>query len=114
MSVSVTMKRLSPKCSWTSGARCACGVDIDDGGQLIELQLDLLAEVFSLGACRRDAHRDGLADHADLVCSEGRIVGELESGQAARRAHRLHAGGRQIPGGEDAALQRRRIANRSN
>ena len=61
-------------------------VRIDEHRQLLEFDFDLLAEIFGLGAGRRDAHRDRLAHEAHLAVRERMPRGELVArhGGAAR------------------------------
>ena len=70
------------------GWRIARRNRIDDGRKLIEVELYASGKVFRLRACCRDAHGDGLADEADLVLRQRRIIGRLEAGQSELRLHR--------------------------
>ena len=60
---------------------------VDQNGQLVELDVDLLGQVFGLGARRRDAHRDRLADEAHLAVRQRMPLGELVAGHRGRRDH---------------------------
>ncbi len=51
---------------------CERGLGIDDRGQRVVLHDDGLGRVGSGGSCRRDDHRDRVADEADLVGRERR------------------------------------------
>src|SRR6516165_10192886 len=64
---------------------------IGDDGQFIEIDSDLCGKVFRLGAGLGDAHSDHLADITHLPCSEERLLGELEPGQAGDRPDRRYA-----------------------
>ena len=77
--------------------------------QRIEVELDLGGNVFRLGARRRHAHGDQLADVAHLAGRQHRLHRRLEARQRGVGADRRHAG--QVLGDEHALAQRRRNAD---
>ena len=94
-------KRLSPQCSCTSGAPGlrACSMSATTGSAS-RVELDLGGEVLGLGARRRDAHGDQLADVAHLARGEHRLQRRLEARQRGIGADGRHAG--QVLGDEHA------------
>ena len=96
---------------------------VDDGGQLLEVDLDQRRDVLGFRAGRRNAHRDELADLAHLVLREDvlrrrlealqRRVGDdrLDAGEVVDREDRvLVAGG--LADGADARVRDRRTHER--
>ena len=72
---------------------------VDDRRQFLVFDDDLRRDVFRLGARVGDAHRDQLADMADLVGDQRRLLRRLEAGQ---RRYRPDAGDAlQVLGGEN-------------
>ena len=66
------------------GAR---GESVDQNGQLVELDFHLLGQVFGFGSRRRNAHRNRLADEANLAVCQRMPLGELVSRHRGRRDH---------------------------
>ena len=91
-SVVEVRKRLSPQCSWTSGAPGRRrGQHVGNDGQRLEIDLDLGRHVLGLGARGRGAERDQLADVAHLAGGQYRLHGRLEARQRGVGADRRDA-----------------------
>ena len=71
---------------------------VDDGRQLLVFDGDFGGNVLRLRTRVGDAHGDQLADVADLVGDQGRLLRDLKAGQRRDRPDRAHAG--QIGGRE--------------
>ena len=103
-SMAVVRKRLSPQCSCTSGrAGLARLQHVDDRRQRLEIQLDLGGQVLCLGAGRRHAHGDELADVAHLARGQDRLHRGLEARQRGVGANRRNA--LEVLGDEHAVAQ---------
>ena len=74
------------------------GAHVDDGGQLLDLELDRLGGVAGLGQRLGDDGGDGVADVADLALGEDRVLRLLH--QLAEAVGDLPAAGDAADGGE--------------
>jgi hypothetical protein len=81
-----------------------------NGGQGLEIGVDLGGKVFSLGTRGRNAHGDQLADVADFAGGENGLNGRLEPGQRGVGPDRRDAV--QILSDEDAVADGRRNLDR--
>jgi hypothetical protein len=61
---------------------------IDHGRKLVEVEFYAAEEILGLRPRRRNAHGDGLADEADFVLRQRRIVRRLEARQSELRLDR--------------------------
>ena len=96
------MKRLLPQLSCRRLARLGHRRrGIDDRRQHLELDAHRSGEILGLGAGRRDAGGDALADIAHLLRGERRIARDLEARHLRDRPHLREP--RQIARGEDAS-----------
>ena len=64
---------------------------VDDGRQLLEVQLDLGRQVLGLRPAGGDAHGDQFADLANLVTGQRPLLARLVAGQGGDRDDRPHA-----------------------
>ncbi len=85
---------------------------IDHGVEHVVINRHRRGEVFRLGAARRDAGGDRLADIPHLVGRERRPGRRLDAGGMRHDADRLHP--RQVRGGKHAAFRLGRHKNRSD
>ena len=85
---------------------------VDDGGQLLELDLDQRRDVLGFRASRRDAHRDQLADLAHLALREHVLRRRLEALERRVGDDRSDAG--EIVDGEDRLLVTGGLAHRAD
>ena len=83
-----------------------CGEHVGDGRQFLEVERHRGRDVFRLRAGVGDAHRDDLADVADLVGRKQVLGGSLEALERRRGDDRIDAG--QILGGVNGAAVLRR------
>src|SRR6516164_3460318 len=90
-------------------ARSAGLAHVDDRGQLLVFEAHLRGDVLSLAPAVCDCKRDQLADLADTVAGEHRLLGSLEPRQRGNRPDRQHPG--QILRGEYACAQMRGDVN---
>ena len=74
------------------------GDHVGDGRQLVVFDADAARDVLGLGAGRRHAHGDELADEAQLAGRQDRLGRRLEAADGRRGRDRLDAG--QVVGGE--------------
>ena len=73
------------------GARLARRAHVVDGRELLEVQRYARRDILGLGARRRDAHGDQLADMPHLAGRQRRLLGDLEAGQSRHRPDGLDA-----------------------
>ena len=64
---------------------------VDDGGQFLQIQFDLIGKILRLGARGRDAHRDEFADLAHFSGGKYGLIGRFEAFQAGTGPNRLDA-----------------------
>ncbi len=55
---------------------------VDDGGQFLEIEFDLIGKVLGFSARGRDAHGDEFANLANFAGGENGLIGRLEAFQA--------------------------------
>ena len=79
------------------------GEHVGDRRELFVFEAECAGDILRFGAAAAHAHRNNLADVAELIDCQDRLTGALEVFQRRRRHDRLDAG--QILGGEHGAAK---------